>query len=80
LHWELIKKSYELGYKGYNISMGGSKGVMEFKAKFNTQTISFEKPHRHIIIKPIIFKLYLILNSIFVKNKKTISVLLKRFK
>lgn len=80
LHWELIKKSYELGYKGYNISMGGSKGVMEFKAKFNTQTISFETPHRHLIIKPIIFKLYLILNSIFVKNKKTISVLLKRFK
>ena len=36
LHWELIKKSYELGYKGYNISMGGSKGVMEFKAKFDT--------------------------------------------
>lgn len=80
LHWELIKKSYELGYKGYNISMGGSKGVMEFKAKFNTQTISFETPHRHVITKPIIFKIYLILNSIFVKNKKTISVLLKRFK
>ena len=80
IHWELIKKSYELGFKGYNISMGGSKGVVEFKAKFNTKTIHFIECHRHIILKPLIFKIYLILNSIFDKNKKSISVLLKRFK
>lgn len=80
IHWEFIKKSYELGFKGYNISMGGSKGVVEFKAKFNTKAIHFVDPHRYIILKPLIFKIYLILNSIFVKNKKTISVLLKRFK
>ena len=80
IHWELIKKSFELGFKGYNISMGGSKGVVEFKSKFNTRTINFIDPHYHIVLKPLIFKLYTILNSIFVKNKKTISVVLKRFK
>lgn len=80
IHWELIKKSFEIGYKGYNISMGGSKGVVEFKSKFNTNTIYFSEPHYHVIVKPFIFRIYTILNSIFVKNKKTISVLLKRFK
>ena len=80
LHWEIIKKSYQFGFSGYNISMGGSKGVVEFKSKFNTKVLLFEAPHYHVILRPILFKIYLILNSIFVKNKKTISVLLKRFK
>jgi lipid II:glycine glycyltransferase (peptidoglycan interpeptide bridge formation enzyme) len=80
LHWEIIKKGYQFGFSGYNISMGGSKGVVEFKAKFNTKSLLFEAPHYHVILSPILFKIYLILNSIFVKNKKTISVLLKRFK
>ncbi|HEU4495853.1 MAG TPA: hypothetical protein VFR70_02260, partial [Flavobacterium sp.] len=80
IHWELIKKSFELGFSGYNISMGGSKGVVEFKSKFNTSAIHFAEPHYHLILKPLIFKIYTILNSIFAKNKKTISVLMKRFK
>lgn len=80
LHWEIIKKSFQSGFSGYNISMGGSKGVVEFKAKFNTKVLFFEAPHYHVIFSPLLFKIYLILNSIFVKNKKTVSVLLKRFK
>lgn len=80
IHWEFIKKSMDLGYIGYNISMGGSKGVVEFKSKFNTITINFVEPHYHLILKPFIFKMFTILNSIFVKNKKTISILLKQFK
>lgn len=80
LHWEIIKKAYQLGYRGYNISMGGSKGVVEFKSKFNTKSILFDSPHYHVVLRPILFKVYLILNSIFVKNKKTVSILLKRFK
>ncbi len=80
LHWEIIKKSFQSGFSGYNISMGGSKGVVEFKAKFNTKALLFEAPHYHVILSPLLFKIYLILNSIFVKNKKTVSVLLKRFK
>lgn len=80
LHWEIIKKAYQFECSGYNISMGGSKGVVEFKAKFNTKALFFKEPHYHFILNPFLFKIYLILNSIFVKNKKTISVLLKRFK
>lgn len=80
IHWEFIKKSFELGFSGYNISMGGSKGVVEFKSKFNTTTAYYKEPHYHIVLKPLIFRVYTILNSIFVKNKKTISVVLKRLK
>lgn len=80
IHWEFIKKSFELGFSGYNISMGGSKGVVDFKSKFNTSTLNFIEPHNYLVLKPFIFSIYSILNSIFVKNKKTISVLLKRFK
>jgi len=80
LHWEMIKKSYELGYRGYNISIGGSKGVVEFKAKFNAQAILFDEPFFYNIINPFLFNLYLCFRILFSKHKKTISVLLKQFK
>ena len=80
LHWKIIEKSFELGYSGYNISLGGSKGVQEFKSKFNTTTILFSDETQHIIFKPTYFKLYLFLDSILKKNKKTISKVLRFLK
>lgn len=80
IHWEAVRKSYEMGYKGYNISMGGSEGVQKFKAKFMADPILFDKPHYHFIIRPIIFNLYLFLNKYIKKNKERISVIIKRFK
>lgn len=80
IHWEIIKKSYELGYKGYNISMGGSKGVQDFKSKFMAQSVLFDTPHYHLVLKPNIFKIYLFLNKYFKKNKERISVILKKIK
>lgn len=80
IHWEAIKKSYELGYKGYNISMGGSKGVQEFKAKFMTEAVLFEEPHYYFILKPVLFKVYLFFNTYFKKNKEWIANILKRIK
>lgn len=80
LHWKIIEKSIELGYSGYNISLGGSKGVQEFKSKFNTTAILFSDETRHIIFKPTYFKLYLFLDSILKKNKKTISKFLRFLK
>jgi len=80
LQWALIKKSYELGYKGYNISMGGSPGVLEFKSRFNTETIFFEKPHYHVILKPILFKLFVILEKRIKPYKGKISKFLSKIK
>ncbi|WP_264531302.1 lipid II:glycine glycyltransferase FemX [Flavobacterium sp. N502540] len=80
IHWEAIKKSYELGFRGYNISMGGSQGVLDFKAKFMAEPIFFDHPHYHLIIRSGIFKMYLFLNEYFKKNKAKISRILKRIK
>jgi lipid II:glycine glycyltransferase (peptidoglycan interpeptide bridge formation enzyme) len=80
LHWEIIKKSYELGYSGDNISMGGTKGVVEFKAKFNTKSILFDEPFYYFIINPFLFNLYLCFKTFLSKHKKSISLLLRQFK
>lgn len=80
IHWEIIKESFKLGYKGYNISMGGSKGVADFKAKFAAQSILYDKPHYHLILKPTFFKIYLFLNKFLKKNKERVISFLKKIK
>ncbi|TYA56648.1 lipid II:glycine glycyltransferase FemX [Formosa maritima] len=80
LHWEWILKSFELGFSGYNISMGGSKGVREFKAHFGAQEIFYETPHYYRILNPFIFKFYKKSYGILKNNKTFISGILKRFK
>ena len=69
IHWEAIKISMRLGYGGYNISMGGSPGVIVFKSKFNTKTIYFEEPHHFMILNPFVFNLFKLLNIVVAKNK-----------
>lgn len=80
LHWEAIKMSYRLGYEGYNISMGGSVGVQNFKAKFTAEAVFFDEPYYHFILKPTVFNAYLSLNNYLKKYKKTISIVLKKIK
>ncbi|WP_460219689.1 lipid II:glycine glycyltransferase FemX [Psychroserpens sp. MEBiC05023] len=80
LQWEMIKKSFELGLQGYNISMGGSQGVQEFKTKFGAEAIHFETPHYHIILKPLYYKLYAVFNKYLKPYKAQISKLLARIK
>nr|WP_321228525.1 hypothetical protein [uncultured Psychroserpens sp.] len=80
LHWQWVLKSFEKGFKGYNVSMGGSKGVREFKAHFGAQEIFYEDPHYYSILNPLIFKLYLKGYSVLKNNKTFVSGILKRFK
>lgn len=80
LQWEMIKKSIENGFNGYNISMGGSEGVQEFKSKFNTETITYESPHYHLILKPYYFKLFCIFDKYLKPYKSKISSILAKFK
>ena len=80
MHWQIIKKSIEMGYDGYNISLGGSEGVTYFKSKFNTTPILFIKNSQYLILKSSYFKLYLFLNSFLKNNKSTISNFLKYIK
>lgn len=80
LQWEIIKKSFECDYMGYNISMGGSQGVQEFKAKFGAEAIVYQNPHYHLILKPTHFKLYKLFDTKFKPYKHHISQLLSRLK
>ncbi|MGJ8593523.1 MAG: lipid II:glycine glycyltransferase FemX [Aquaticitalea sp.] len=80
LQWEIIKKSYELNYDGYNISMGGSAGVQDFKSKFGAESIIYEGPHYHVILRPLYFKMFTTVDRYLKPYKAQISKLLSRFK
>lgn len=80
IHWELIKKSYGLDYKGYNISMGGSIGVQNFKTKFSANAIFFEDSQYHLILKPTYFKIFLLVEKYIKPYKSQVSKILSFLK
>ena len=80
LQWEAIKKSFEYGFKGYNISMGGSSNVKEFKSKFNAQPIAFENPNYYKVLRPLHFKVYRLLAEKLGSYKSKISKMLSFLK
>jgi lipid II:glycine glycyltransferase (peptidoglycan interpeptide bridge formation enzyme) len=73
LQWEALKLSIVEKCIGYNISLGGSKGVVEFKNYFNTQPIYFHESHYYCITNPILFKLFTYFEKYLKNHKKTIS-------
>lgn len=73
LQWEAIKTSLKNGFDGYNISLGGSKGVVEFKNSFNTEEILFENSKYHWVLNPFYFKIYLFFKLYLKKHKKRIA-------
>ncbi|HRE78354.1 MAG TPA: peptidoglycan bridge formation glycyltransferase FemA/FemB family protein [Flavobacterium sp.] len=80
LQWEAIKLSLNENHSGYNISLGGSKGVFEFKNSFNTEQFYFKGGQYHWVINSNYFKLYQMLEKHLKKKKKKISSLLKFLK
>ncbi len=60
--------------------MGGSSGVQNFKTKFGAETICFEDSHYHLILKPLHYKMFKIVNTYLKPYKAQISKLLARFK
>ncbi len=77
VHASNIKNSIEKGMPGYNISMGGSEGVRDFKLKFGSQEIYFEEPHYYCIHNRFLFKIFGVLEKQLKKHKNLISKLLK---
>ncbi len=80
LQWEAIKMSLDEDLDGYNISLGGSIGVVEFKNSFNTEQFYFKEGSYYWVIKPIYFNLFLALEKHLKPHKKTISKLLSKLK
>lgn len=77
LQWEAIKYSRKIKAGGYNISLGGSTGVQNFKSKFVTNKELFQDGQHYWVFRPFMFKVYLYLDTFFRKNKKKVSVVLK---
>jgi hypothetical protein len=80
LQWEAIKLAILEGLDGYNISLGGSKGVVEFKNSFNTEQLHYDNGQYHWVLKPLYFKLYLFFEKKLKPHKKTISKVLSKLK
>ena len=78
LHWSIIQHSFDLGFCGYNISLGGSQGVKDFKSKFNARPVLFAQNSKYIIVNTTYFKLYLLVNKFF-KNHKNLAAKILRF-
>ena len=77
IHASNIKTSIEKGLPGYNISMGGSDGVKDFKVKFGSQEIMFDEPHYYCIHNNLLFAIFQGLDKHLKKYKGLISKYLK---
>lgn len=51
-HWQAMRRARELGLLGYDLTSGGSAGVMRFKEGFNPRRIDFPG-HRHVRLRPL---------------------------
>ena len=80
LQWEIIKKAFVLKHFGYNISMGGSSGVQDFKSKFSAEQISYDDATYSAILNPIYFKAFKFFDNYMRPYKSKVSSLLSYFK
>ena len=80
LQWEAIKLSFEENCIGYNISLGGSDGVKEFKNSFVTRQYSNNDAKYYVILNKRIFKFFLFFEKKIKPQKRTIATILAFFK
>lgn len=76
LQWEAIKLSFYENCEGYNLSLGGSKGVVEFKNGFNTKQIMCADLKYHLVLNSLLFSLYIFLEKYLKPYKSKISKIL----
>lgn len=82
MHDQMIRHSVEEGYESYDLSVGGSRGVVQFKEGFGTQLYLYV-PTRHWVLKPWRFRIFLLAEQYLKPHKTKIAgllALLKKFK
>lgn len=77
LHDQIIRLGVEKGYDFYDISMGGSDGVVRFKEGFGGQVIPLNDT-RYWVLKPGYFWIYQKLMPFVQRNKRVIASLLSK--
>jgi hypothetical protein len=75
LHWQAIQRAHDLGLLGYDLTSGGSEGVMRFKMGFNPQTVRFVSP-RYCVISPVRYAAFAKLQPWLRRHKARIGNLL----
>ncbi|MDL2143370.1 hypothetical protein QQY79_12625 [Flavobacterium tructae] len=80
LQWEAIKISFLEKCDGYNVSLGGSKGVQEFKNGFNTTQISAGNSIYYLINNRLLFATYVFFEKYLKPYKSSIAKVLASIK
>ncbi len=80
LQWEALKLSIAEKCIGYNISLGGSSGVVAFKNNFNAKEIVFENSKYYKVINSFLFAFFLYFEKYMKPYKKSIARVLSVFK
>ena len=80
LQWEAIQLAFSEKCDGYNISLGGSDGVKEFKSNFISTQYLNENGKFYIVINKKIFKFFLFFDKKVKPQKKNIAAILAFFK
>ncbi len=81
MHDQMIQYAINQGHKSYDLSVGGSKGVVQFKESFGTQLYLYV-PTRHWILKPLRFRIFLMIEKYLKPHKAKMArllILLKKF-
>jgi lipid II:glycine glycyltransferase (peptidoglycan interpeptide bridge formation enzyme) len=83
MHSEIIKLSLKQKYKSYDVSVGGSSGVVRFKEGFGSDLYTFENS-RYWILKPFYYSVFTLFEKRLKKHKQTVAKTLfflkKKFK
>ncbi|WP_291285017.1 GNAT family N-acetyltransferase [Flavobacterium sp.] len=80
LQWEAIKLSFLEKNKGYNLSLGGSKGVQDFKNGFNTKQILAEDSAYYLINNSLLFSIYVFFEKYMKPHKRAMAKILASIK
>lgn len=79
MHHQIMKFAIGKEYKSYDISVGGSAGVVRFKEGFGSQLYLYENT-RHWILKPFYFSIYSVVEKRLKNHKQAIAKVLVFFK
>jgi len=80
LQWEALKLSLEEQCLGYNISLGGSQGVVAFKNSFNTTEVLFQNSKHYKVINSFLFSFFFTLKNILnlIKNDSQSTIVFEK--
>jgi hypothetical protein len=74
-HWQAMKRARDLNLLGYDLTSGGSAGVVRFKQGFNPEKITFSG-HRHVRLRPLRASLLEYGSSLAARRKAQIGTIL----